>query len=824
MSTTSSGIFSVREFNYRRNVLKLAPDAYISINNATTARIVSPMDKIGSKDTDVRGGVTSISVNSAVSPAGASRATVEIVAPQYKGLHEDYYMTLPNGTKTPVFTPMMEIRIYMKGRFLEEEYKWGPRYYPVFWGMITSIQENYSSGASTFSLTCEDLLCWWRYQTVAVQQSVSGTLSGGAPQGRFPSVFQNMSPWEILLSLFSDNLFTQVDEQTGMARHYNFVQAQWSNAGQLPNTPGYKETWGPFSQSVMDYWNQRFGFGVLANGTSGDIAASFESIPLEMYGLQGPIKWQSLATRLLSFLDTTKGSLGAQTSNKVDLDLDFGMLARVQPYGLFDLFGDGSEAQHVSRLEIANVVCEKVNLEFFVDTNGNFVIKPPLYNLDVASGDVPYYKIGPEEIINFNSSFDSNAIINYLVVTGPMLQQVNIESIGFHADFESIKKYGLHSDKVAVSYGMNANQLRMIAAAEMTRRNGQAFSGSVSIPLRPELRLGYPIYLPHIDTFYYVTGISHNYSYGSTATTDLSIQYRRERIFEDGTSGLPGSVAGDVLDKCVYRERDAATVLSNAVKASLSSSKDLNISTDQAKVLGLDPTATDYQAKLESFKNDLKKQAVQKDGKLYAGPDLLGYWKLDKARASQTSESISKAGTAQAISSNELVMITDTTVPYTDLNGYRHIGAFPFGANLVVMKNGQVFDSLNHVQRSDLQTATQINATGTNGQTTSQASSSVANSVAGQPSTAGAPKPNQPSELTESQAQERVDSANKVAAADLYTPSLKFLKGSAAEADATSLATNNLLNYSYSSVGAGSGKSFGGGSSAGAGSAGKFGS
>ena len=532
MATTRSGLFTLKEFSYRRNVLKLAPDAFVVINGALTSRVLSPMESGGTKDIDIRGGIVSVNVSAAVSPPGASRASIEVVAPMYKGLHEDYYISLPNGTRVPFFMPMMEVKIYMKGRFLESEYGYTPRYYPVFWGMITNVQENYSDGNFTISISCEDFLCWWKYQKITTNPSVQSAFFGGASQVRFPSVFKNMSAWEIIYSLFVDSFFTQHHEN-GAASFYNFVYPNWSKSGDLPNNiKNQRDTFGPLSSKVIQYWNERFGFGLTTADNPNLLKTQLEKVPLKMYGLRGPIDYKTVTDKLLSFLDKNESTEMAQTDRRAKLDLDFGLLARVQPYGLFDLFGSGTEPTIYSKLEIATAICEKVFMEFFVDTNGEIVFKPPFYNLDVASGNVPYYRVGPNDVINYNSSFDSNSIINYLTVTGPMYQTLgSLEAIGFHADFDSIAKYGIRSEQVNVPYGMNGKQLKMIAAAEMARRNGQAYTGSVSIPLRPEMRLGYPVYLEHIDTFYYVTGINHNFSFGSAAITDLSLQFKREKIF-----------------------------------------------------------------------------------------------------------------------------------------------------------------------------------------------------------------------------------------------------------------------------------------------------
>jgi len=773
MSEIRSGIFTSKEFSYRKNVLKIAPDAFITINDALTSRVVAPMQVSGTKDFNIRGGITSISVNSAVSPAGSSRATFEVMAPTYKGLHEDYYITLPNGVKVPIFTPMMEVKIYMKGRFLEIENNYVPQYYPVFWGMITGVQEGYSGGTSTFSITCEDLLTWWKHQKINVQSSVIGAYYGGATMNRFPSVFQNMSAWEIIVALFSDTFFTQVDEKTGQQAFYNFIYPKASNTMFFPATKDLESTWGPFAKDVIQYWNRRFGFGVLTSGTNSDIAASYANIPLEMMGLQGGLKTDVITGIAERVLKRSKESVEVemQTSRTARLDLDFNLLAIVQPYGLFDLFGDGAESQINSKLELANSVCEKTNMEFFVDTNGHFVFKPPLYNLDVATGQVPYYRVGPEDIINYNTSFDSNAIVNYLVVTGPLWQQLDMEAIGLHADFESIKRFGIRSDQMTISYGKNAEQLKMIAVAEMTRRNGQAFTANLSIPLRPEMRLGYPVYLPHLDTYYYVTGITHSLAFGSSAQTDLSLQFKRDRVFEDGTSGLPDTQLWDVLSSCVMREA-AKELRDPNYLDSLKQKMSPEVYTQYIKDhYGIDASVVDS----KTIVNDMAKENGRREVNLFSGPGMLGYWKLDRAALLSSADALSgdikEKQTPNAIISNELVMITKDSVPYTDKNGYRHIGAFPFGANLVLMKNGKMWDSSDYVQNQGAATQTQLNSTGNLSQTNDASSNVTSQGGAIEVATTGTTgEPNETKETTIEKTKNKIQETKNREEAGIMTP------------------------------------------------------
>ena len=712
MATTRSGLFTLKEFSYRRNVLKIAPDAFVVINGALTSRVLSPMSVGSTQDIDIRGGITSINVSAAVSPPGASRANIEVVAPMYKGIHEDYYVSMPNGTRVPFFMPMMEVKIYMKGRYLESEFGYVPRYYPVFWGMITGVQENYSDGNFTLSISCEDFLCWWKYQKITINPGVQDTFFGGAPQTRFPSVFEKMSAWEIIYSLFTDSFFAQHNDN-GASAYYNFIYPKWSKSADLPDSIlPIRDTLGPLSSLAISYWNKRFGMGVTDNKDPNLTKDQLAGVPLKMYGLRGPIKFETVRNKLLTFLDNKEGSYGDQSDRRAELDLDFGLLARVQPYGLFDLFGSGSEPTIFSKLEIATAICEKVFMEFFVDTNGEIVFKPPFYNLDVASGNVKYYRVGPDEVINFNASMDSNAIVNYLTVTGPLYQSLSsLEATGFHADFDSIMRYGIRSDQVNVPYGMNAKQLKMIAVAEMARRNGQAHTGSVSIPLRPEIRLGYPVYLEHIDTFYYVTGINHNFTFGSSAVTELSLQFRREKIFEDGNSGIPGSQLGDVLYSCVMRDKEAevAKILTNDKPIIEEVHKRIEALYDEAKVknpMGKTP-------ELDKKVNDWKKQIIAAQNGVFEGPGLMGLWKIDRANVKKrTSEQLNEAGDDATFTANELVMITRESVPYTDKLGYRHMGAFPYGANLVLTKDGQMRDSTNFIESTDQSVDTMLNSIG----------------------------------------------------------------------------------------------------------------
>lgn len=794
MAETRSGLFTPNEFR-NRGLLRLAPDAFVSINGALGARVLSPVNSKSLKGLEIRGGITSINVNLALNPAGASKCTFEVVAPQYKGLHEDYYITLPNGTKMPYFAPMMEVKVYMKGRFLDESTGYVPQYYPVFWGMITNVSESYSGGVNTFSVTCGDILTWWKYQKITLKPAAISSLFGAPSMNRFPTVFENMTPWELIYALFMDTFFVS---DSGQA--YNFIYPKLSKSGFAPDFGGLKgaerkDTFTALSMDVISYWNKRFGFDLDTP------IADPDRMPLEMFGLRGPISIESVRESVSTFRSTAR--MDRQSSIRARLTLDYGILARIQPYGAFNLFGDGATSLESTKLEIANEVCEQTHMEFFLDSNGRLVFKPPLYNLDVNSEDLPYYTFKPEDIITFGSDVNSESIVNYLEVTAPMRYEISqLENIGYHIDFDSVKRFGIRFQHVAMRYGNDARSLRLVACAEMTRINGRAYTGSLSTPLRPEMRLGYPIYVKHVDAYYYVTSISHSISFGSGATTNLGLEFRRDRIWDDGSvTGQPGKLLkGKVLrynaetsigivtrkDNTNTEEQQESTEKTAAEKT-----QDL---VDKLRAAIKGGTASDQD--LQMMANNLLKEDFKRASGVLSGPPSQGFYRIDDASvtkvaanetgdtvvATQTDVAKAQEGSAdadaagstpiddqraetQAIVSNELLMITDDTAPYSDRMGYRHIGAFPYGANLKVTRGNGFVDDTNPRDVRDSQTNSVLSASGTGSSIQSSGNQDAASSPPSSMNPLTNPQPELPEEF-----ERDVEQRRDVEALNLETP------------------------------------------------------
>ena len=700
-------IFDLNDFNYRR-VVKLAPDAFISINGAFGGRLVSPLNKDNTQTIDIQGGIISINTNSAVNPPGSGRASIQIVAPEYAGLQtrsssssSGYWVTLPSGVKIPYFLPMMEVQVFMKGRFLYndvDESSPKPVYYRSFWGFITNITEDYNAGLTTLSLQCSDMLEWWRYQklTVSPNEFTSIFTSDSITKTNFPTIFRNRNPWQIITQLLYETQWLSPDNTTT----FNWIYPKLSNIslppylGDLPN-----KTIGVLAVKMQQYWRNRFNF-------------FGESMQIEMFGLTKQITDAALShlqDTVLKGINVTDKLYNASVDP--DIGIDYNLLARVQPFADFNLFGLGAESLELTKLEIAQKVCEQTHMEFYVDLNGIVVFKPPFYNLDVTKGNIPYYVIDPGEVISYSSSIDTHHIVTYLELTAPSFQPMpnELHIVGLHIDWELMMRYGMRVQKGFSQYGNDAKSLSLIAAGEMARINAEATTGHVSIPLRPEIRMGYPVYIVHKDVYFYISGITHSFSFGSAATTDLTLTAKRERVYDatgEFTASLPYTTGSDSTQKITTDNSPGAGRIMRGFVQKFTQTPQ---QTDAAASIqaGIDAIAIKNGANQNAISQmnlddpDYKKISTEQEDYLRAvqakaGPKLNGWYQLVPAEtngtkplsATETNSDISNAsGPQSTIVSNQLMMITKDTIPYTDIRGYRHIGGFPYGANLMIQNN-----------------------------------------------------------------------------------------------------------------------------------------
>jgi len=525
----ASGLFTVQQF-INRGVIKLAPDVLIYINGSFGKRILTP---VASTDQSIsfKDGITSLNIQNTIDPPGQSTATFQVATPIY-GEGSNYWVPIDDTDtgrtyRVPILVPMMEVKIYLKGRFLSDG---EPRYYPSFWGLISAVEENYSGGLYTLNVSCVDMLHWWHWSTVNVHPVAAESIAvgGDLELTAFATIFKESDPYTIIYRL------------TELMGTSLFVPPTW--VGQLSDQ---KQSFPDVAISavnnrIMKYWEERFKY-------SGSL--------LKMYGLSGREvtvtakgKGKDRTYKLGQILPNGKKvqstavtvqELGRDISTSV-YNEDNAFLNNMYLQGFpvfheFDKMGTWETSEYMTKLEIATQIRDRVEYEFFQDVNGNFIFKPPFFNMNVKH-TMPYV-IKPNDIVNSSFQIEAEGIITSMEVKTPFHPALRSEQypsgIGYHIDVDLASKYGIRHRTLQSQWIFTPQAANQLALGYMALINSKCTTGSLTLPGRPELRMGYPIYIDHRDSFHYVKGINHAFDFGGSFTTTLSLEAERVKRYDD---------------------------------------------------------------------------------------------------------------------------------------------------------------------------------------------------------------------------------------------------------------------------------------------------
>ena len=555
----------------RRVCVQWTPDFLVYLNGDTSL----PGCQTCHHNINIQEFVNSISVDFGVEP-GASNCTIAMAIPRHYG---DSVFRDGN----TLMRPGLEVHVYFRGYFPLKgmttpnaqpvaginlsDIPQHP-YYPVFHGVVVTATHNYSGGFYTANLTCNGMLHFWEHMKLSgaqggsffgarpVNSGIQTTLTGHPMTGK--------SPYAIIYSLYRDT--------AGAADGVGFALSSRTNYGAV-NTV----TRDPLYALTLRYWENRFRgkiYGLRMHGASGQLFTSSQQAYLSMYGVS-PITGSARTGNV-------SGSAEIPTDNPLSQDpaLTIGLNARgedgrvlrqadtrlsvsnngANSFGLdvrnlqafpHDLGTVGQvnlwESTYESKMDIAGAVVNVSGYEFYQDADGDLVFKPPLYNLDTSSSRV--YRIEPEDIVSIDFT-EGEPAATYIVVKGGALQNqrgvVDEAEWGCrstYVDYKLVAQFGWIETSIESTYYTNAKSAFFFAINHLDRINSGTNGANVTIPLRPEIRPGYPVYIPHIDCFYYVMSVSHAMNIGSECTTTLTLSARRRKFLAPGSSDLAASTA-----------------------------------------------------------------------------------------------------------------------------------------------------------------------------------------------------------------------------------------------------------------------------------------
>jgi hypothetical protein len=487
------------------------PDAYVAFQGETTV--------IGCgecrRTVDFNDYITSINTEGSIdSPPGS--ATIS--------------MTIPDTDVNQFFVenqflivPMMEVEIYSKGYYLVGGV---PKYYRIFWGIVSSVSTSWSNGTTSISISCKDILRWWELTQVVLNPAFlegMGTSAGGYQL--YQNQLAGMNPYAVIIMMARESM-----------GDFSFTTGSFQSF--TPEKGGPEKQFSTnFLGNIMAYWQQKFQniwSSLVLYGTNGQMYTSTilgdgTSSPREMSKKILQAEW-----------DERKTESEAATALREDIGNTAAFKIEFPRAGEVDFF----QTQAQTKLSIAQEAKTQIGFEFFCDTNGDIVFKPPFYNLNVMPNK-PVFWVQNFELIEDTLTDSESEVVTHITSSGNAFggvmdwglnDDITTPNTGVY-DYHLLKQYGWRKHEFQCSWAGNPKRLFYHCLDMLDRINSKRHHGSVTIPLRPELRLGFPIYVEKYDSFFYINSISHNYAVGSSATTALTLSSRRSKFLAPSNIG-----------------------------------------------------------------------------------------------------------------------------------------------------------------------------------------------------------------------------------------------------------------------------------------------
>jgi len=673
----------------QKKVIKLAPDAIIKVNGSMTVRICPVCEGELNISQFLTSLSTSLSNNSTVGTASFSLAM-----PRHG--HEGKYMI--RGGRVFGINLMDEVEIFIKGRFQTDSGE--SEYYPVFWGLISGIAESYSEGTQEIQVSCESMLKWLQLMKTNEHPSVQFRNDGFA-QGLdsdaslFAScTFAEKTPYEMIYSLvdltflnivITDALDTEIQE-----RAMNKQTQQKDAKGNIVPREATAAVIVPRDNQLMEYWKTKFS---TEKGLKGR---------LKMFGCTDEsfvFKPNAKKTATNTVVDDSKLGGSKDPLSPIKIFQNSKSLMDFKPFFKNDGAKDIAVVQnsYKNNLQIASEVKLFTGFEFYLDTTGDLIFKPPFWNMDTRPNQV--YVIKDTDILNWGFSEDDSQVVTRVEVHGGLSQPVNVSSdlypVGAYTNYSLAAQFGLRTESISMRFFTSIRMCYYHAISEMDRINANRFRGSLTIVGRPELRLGLPIYIESRDCYAYIDNISHNFSFRGPFTTQIAVSAIRRKYLGDDPKSA-GKLVGTKDNSLDLQMKGGAKILLYQDDTiNTSSAKNQNISIEDEK----DTAEKVVNSPTTSAIKKTEGTAVETGYMLKT--NRFGLYKEVSLTHPDAVEALALADKAKiSDNQNEYLDFLEKAIPVSDEQGYELIGVYENGRsvylspNNVIKKKGSSFASI----------------------------------------------------------------------------------------------------------------------------------
>ena len=537
-----------------REVVKTAPDVVVYIEGRPY--LINPF--INSQDPAHQqtgeGSYTAVQFNDFLDSFSASYGTDDLIPTATITLsvpnHLKRLFQSPAGGSN-VLEPMMEVQVFAKGYF--PSIRGNTLYYRVFKGLISSVSYADTGTNVQISVGCHGILRFLELMRI----DLAAALLSNAPADYLTPLRSNqaaMDPYKQLADTFLRDVtpagfYLNSIQQRTLAQA-NPTRSDWSEAVQQ----GYILKWqAKLTNLVRDVRILGYDMKKSPITTEGDPYLLPDALSHEPEDAKGQLNPQTAADR------GARLPKDSPTTTRNDPDLYIDIMRKYLPdmgVNTISLLN----GKITSRLERIRTIVNLIMYEGYQDIDGAIIFKPPLYNLDVTNVGSPDPNVSTRSAANYITEGTNPYVVHLseiesetetedeqsiratrMSMQGDWLTNLHFDSqysstllpVVDHIDIAKLAKFGLREEPVRqlpFIKGQDTKTVYAYAASEMVRANRDYRTYTMTIPLRPELRLGFPIYLPHKDMYGYIKLVSISYQQGQSATMQVTLDAIRKRL------------------------------------------------------------------------------------------------------------------------------------------------------------------------------------------------------------------------------------------------------------------------------------------------------
>jgi len=396
-------------------------------------------------------------------------------------------------------------------------------YYRRFWGVAVS--KNISTGVSggkVLSVNCNSILYFLKRSKFPIgsnpiQTSKAIYLQVDSKKGSDKREVKEIDVKELSMGAFSQanmNIFDLILWSIMRAMSYFIMPESQGSVtaatGDAKVSESEKIVWSKTREDVQSYWAERL---------------SQVTQSLKFYGISDATFYQTKAEK----------SGKAEDENpdlyKVKVSLDTSYLTMFNPRWIDVLEDKFKDVEQTDVYEYIKSVTSTTGMEFYQDVDGSMVIKFPFYNLNIFN--YKPFTVETLDIINIDYNESMEGINTFCEITGSLDSARSHDKAiwAFHIDSNLAARFGLVGESKPIPYINTIGSAKVFAINYLTLLNLQQYSLRLQIKSRPELKIGFPIYIKHLDVIGYVTEISRSGSVGSNSDMDVTLTGLRFRLY-----------------------------------------------------------------------------------------------------------------------------------------------------------------------------------------------------------------------------------------------------------------------------------------------------